>query len=81
MAYVTSQTHSSVEKGIKIVGIGQRNLRVIEVDENFAMIPEKMEQQIKKDLDEGYIPFFACATIGTTSSNAIDPVRAIGRNT
>ncbi len=78
VAYVTSQTHSSVEKGIKIVGIGQRNLRVIEVDENFAMIPEKMEQQIKKDLDEGYIPFFACATIGTTSSNAIDPVRAIG---
>ena len=78
VAYVSTQTHSSAEKGIKIAGIGVNNLRVIDVDENFAMIPEKLEEQIKNDIDEGFIPLFACATIGTTSSNAVDPVRAIG---
>lgn len=76
--YVSSQTHSSAEKGIKIAGVGIENLRVIDVDENFAMIPEKLEAQIRKDVDDGFIPFFVCATIGTTSSNAVDPVRTIG---
>lgn len=77
-AYVSSQTHSSAEKDIKIIGVGTENLRTIEVDENFAMIPAKLEAQIKEDIENGYIPFFVCATIGTTSSNAVDPIRAIG---
>lgn len=78
VAYISSQTHSSAEKDIKVIGVGTQNLRTIEVDENFAMIPEKLEAQIRKDLEEGYIPFFVCATIGTTSSNAVDPIREIG---
>ncbi len=78
VAYISSHTHSSVEKGIKIAGIGVNNLRIIAADENQAMIPEKLEEQIQKDIEEGFIPFFTCATIGTTSSNAVDPVRAIG---
>lgn len=78
VAYTSSQTHSSAEKGIKIVGVGIQNLRMIDVDENYAMIPEKLEAQVKEDIEKGFIPFFACATIGTTSSNAIDPVRKIG---
>ncbi len=78
VAYISSQTHSSAEKDIKVIGVGTQNLRTIEVDENFAMIPEKLEAQIRKDLEEGYIPFFVCGTIGTTSSNAVDPIREIG---
>ncbi len=78
VAYISSQTHSSAEKDIKVVGVGTQNLRTIEVDENFAMIPEKLDAQIRKDLEEGYIPFFVCATIGTTSSNAVDPIREVG---
>lgn len=77
-AYVSSQTHSSVEKAIRIAGIGQENLRIIEVDDAFAMQPELLEQQIDLDKKAGLIPFFACATIGTTSSNGMDPVRKIG---
>jgi aromatic-L-amino-acid/L-tryptophan decarboxylase len=78
VAYVSSQTHSSLEKAIKMAGIGSENLRVIDVDEQYAMRSELLEKQIQKDRTEGFQPFFVCATIGTTSSNAIDPVRQIG---
>ena len=78
-AYVSTQTHSSVEKAIKIAGIGVENLRLIDVDENFSMVPEKLKAQINRDRQEGYLPFFVCGSIGTTSSNAIDPILEIGR--
>lgn len=79
VAYVSTQTHSSVEKGVKIAGIGSQNLRPIDVDNHFAMRPNVLAEQIKKDRSAGLIPFFVCATVGTTSSNAIDPLPEIGR--
>jgi len=78
VVYTSSQAHSSIEKAVKIVGIGRENLRLIEVDKNFAMRPEALAAQIQRDLAEGHTPCFVCATVGTTSSNAMDPVRAIG---
>ncbi len=78
VAYISTQTHSSLEKGIKIAGIGKANLRLIDVDEKFAMRPELLEKQIKEDKKNGLIPFFVCATVGSTSTTAIDPVREIG---
>jgi aromatic-L-amino-acid decarboxylase len=77
-AYVSTQTHSSVEKAIKIAGVGRENLRLIEVDRNFAMNPDSLQEAIRKDKDAGHQPFLVCATIGTTSSNAMDPIRKIG---
>jgi aromatic-L-amino-acid decarboxylase len=77
VAYTSTQAHSSIEKAAKIAGIGSANLRAIEVDENFAMRTDALAAQIGHDQAAGKIPFFVCATIGTTSSNAIDPVRAI----
>jgi aromatic-L-amino-acid/L-tryptophan decarboxylase len=76
-AYCSTQTHSSIEKDVKIAGLGSDNLRHIEVDENFAMRPDALEQQIEKDIRAGLLPCFVCATVGTTSSNAIDPVPTI----
>jgi len=78
VAYVSSQTHSSLEKAVKIAGLGSDNLRAIEVDRNFAMRPEALARQIEADRRAGLVPCFVCATVGTTSSNAIDPVAAIG---
>jgi aromatic-L-amino-acid decarboxylase len=78
VAYCSTQTHSSIEKALKIAGIGSDNLRQIAVDENFAMRPEELARQIEADRKAGLIPFFVCATVGTTSSYAIDPVPAIG---
>jgi aromatic-L-amino-acid decarboxylase len=79
VAYVSSQTHSSLEKAIKIAGIGKNNLRLIEVDENLAMRSDLLENTIQEDLQAGLIPFFVCATVGSTSTNAIDPLLEIGQ--
>jgi len=77
IAYCSTQTHSSVEKAIKIAGLGSDNLRQIEVDKNFAMLSEALARQVERDIEAGLIPCFVCATVGTTSSDAIDPVREI----
>ena len=79
VAYCSTQTHSSIEKAMKIAGMGSDNLRAIPVDEKFAMRCEALEQQIAADVKSGLLPCFVCATVGTTSSNAIDPVREIAR--
>ena len=79
VAYASTQTHSSVEKDVKVAGIGSDNLRLIEVDQSFAMRAEALARQIAADKRAGLIPCFVCATVGTTSSNAMDPVREIAR--
>jgi aromatic-L-amino-acid/L-tryptophan decarboxylase len=79
IAYVSSQTHSSVEKAIKISGIGKDNLRLIEVDSNLAMRADSLEKAINQDLQMGFIPFYVCASVGSTSTNAIDPLSEIGK--
>ena len=78
VAYASTHTHSSLEKAAMIAGIGTENLRLIEVDANFAMKPDALTRQLESDKKAGLIPCFVCATVGTTSSNAMDPVRAIG---
>jgi aromatic-L-amino-acid decarboxylase len=78
-AYTSNQAHSSIEKAAKIAGIGRNNLRLIDVDDGFAMRADVLAQQIKADLQAGQIPCFVAATVGTTSSNAIDPLPEIGR--
>src|SRR5262249_47545550 len=78
VAYTSSQAHSSIEKAIQVAGIGKQNLRLIEVDNDFAMRPDALARYISEDRGKGLIPFFVCGTVGTTSSNAIDPIRAIG---
>jgi aromatic-L-amino-acid decarboxylase len=79
VAYSSSQAHSSIEKGVKVAGIGRANLRLLDVDETMALRPELLTRQVDDDRRAGRIPFFVAATIGTTSSNGIDPIRAIGR--
>jgi len=79
VAYASTQAHSSIEKDVQIAGLGRDNLRLIEVDEKFAMRPDALARQIEQDRQAGLTSCFVCATVGTTSSNAIDPVAEIGR--
>jgi aromatic-L-amino-acid decarboxylase len=79
VAYSSTQTHSSVEKAVKIAGLGRQNLRLIDVDDKFALRPDLLAEQVQKDRQAGLIPCYVCATIGTTSSNAIDPLPEIGK--
>lgn len=79
VAYASTQAHSSIEKAVKIAGLGRQNLRLIEVDNGFALRPDVLARQIQQDRQAGLIPCFVCATVGTTSSNAIDPLPEIGK--
>jgi aromatic-L-amino-acid decarboxylase len=78
VAYTSTQAHSSVEKAVKIAGLGWQNLRFIDVDENYAMRPARLREQIQQDRHAGLLPCFVTATLGTTSSNAFDPLPEIG---
>ncbi len=76
--YCSSETHSSIEKAVKIAGFGRENLVKIEVDREFKMQVDQLAEKIKKDIDEGAKPVCVVATMGTTSTTAIDPLREIG---
>jgi len=76
--YCSSEAHSSVEKAVKIAGLGKENLRKIPVDARFAMMPEELKKTIDADIAAGRTPLCVIAAIGTTGSTAIDPLRAIG---
>ena len=50
--YCSTETHSSIEKAVKIAGIGKKNLVKIEIDSEFRMKPEALDEAIKKDISE-----------------------------
>lgn len=77
--YCSVETHSSIEKAVKIAGIGAENLVKIRVDEKRALRPDLLETAIKSDLENGYVPLCVAATLGTTGTTAIDPVAPIGK--
>jgi aromatic-L-amino-acid decarboxylase len=76
--YASTETHSSIERAVKIAGLGAAALRKLPVDERFAMVPEELERAIARDLALGFEPLCAVATIGTTGSTAIDPLKRLG---
>ncbi len=76
--YASEHIHSSIAKAVRIAGLGEENLVLIESDESFALLPDKLERAINEDLDAGHLPLCVVAAIGTTSSTAIDPLRPIG---
>ena len=78
VAYASAQAHSSVAKAAGVAGLGRAHLRSVDVDGTYAMRPEALDQAIRADRAAGRAPCFAVATVGTTSSTAMDPVRAVG---
>lgn len=78
-AYVSEQTHSSVEKAARAAGIARENVRHIPVDDRFRMNPSALSEAIRADLAQNLQPFFVAATVGTTSTTAIDPVPSIAK--
>jgi aromatic-L-amino-acid decarboxylase len=74
VAYASAHTHSSVEKGVRVAGLRADQLRALEVDAAFALRPDALRAAVAEDRAAGRVPFFCCATVGTTSSLAIDPV-------
>jgi len=82
VAYVSTQSHSSILKAAMIAGVATSaddrvHVRHIDVDESFAMRPEALAASMREDRAAGRVPFFVCATVGTTGTTAVDPVEAI----
>lgn len=75
--YVTSQTHHCVNKAIRICGLANSKLRIIDMDDRFRMDTDKLKSQIKKDKLEGLIPFYIAASCGSTDTGAVDPLDVI----
>ncbi len=75
--YCSDQTHSSIEKAAIVLGIGQQGVRKIPSDHAFRMRADLLESAIREDRKNGWLPFCVTATVGTTSTTSIDPVRAI----
>ncbi|MEJ2855130.1 MULTISPECIES: pyridoxal phosphate-dependent decarboxylase family protein [unclassified Saccharothrix] len=75
--YVSSQTHSSIERAARMAGLGEESVRSIPVDDVLAMDVAELARQIQSDVDSGRRPVLVCATIGTTGTGAVDPVAEI----
>lgn len=75
--YASTETHSSIEKAAMTLGIGRAGVRRVATDATFAMDPDALATAISEDRATGWLPCAVVATIGTTSSTAIDPVDAI----
>ena len=75
--YCSVETHSSIEKAVKIAGLGRKSLVKIKVDNKFGLKPDILEKAIKEDVSNGFTPLCIVATLGTTGSTAIDPLKEI----
>lgn len=76
--YCTEHAHSSVDKAALMLGFGLDGIKKIPVDENFAMVPSELEKAIAEDRANGIVPCCVVATVGTTSTTAVDPIIKIG---
>jgi aromatic-L-amino-acid/L-tryptophan decarboxylase len=75
--YASTQAHMSISKAVSLLGIGRENLRLIRVDERFRMIPDALEEGMRKDKERGIVPMAVVATAGTVNTGALDPLPEI----
>jgi len=77
--YASEQAHSSAEKAAIALGLGEENVQRVPTDAAFCMESSALRQIITRDLRDGFKPLAAIATVGTTSTASVDPVREIAR--
>ncbi len=75
--YASTETHSSIEKAVRIAGFGRKNLVKCLVRDDLSLDPSDLRQRIEADLRRGYTPLAVVGTLGTTSTTAIDPLEEI----
>lgn len=78
VAYLSDQTHSSVSKGLRLIGFRHDQIIKIPTDDDFKMRTDLLEEHIQKDIAEGKKPFVVIGTLGTTNTGTIDPLSEIG---
>ncbi|MDQ3191814.1 MAG: aminotransferase class V-fold PLP-dependent enzyme [Bacteroidota bacterium] len=71
--YFTRQTHHSIDKAIRIAGLGECIIRYVPVDSYYRLNSQKLEEAIKTDRLNGLNPWMVIASAGTTDTGAVDP--------
>ncbi|KAG5744525.1 hypothetical protein H9Q69_006854 [Fusarium xylarioides] len=79
VAYLSDQTHHSVKKALRIIGIKRRQMRVVPTNGCFQMDVNALRNAIKADREAGLKPFVIVATCGTTNTGSIDPLKALAQ--
>jgi aromatic-L-amino-acid/L-tryptophan decarboxylase len=77
--YCSDQTHSSIDKSVILLGLGQSSLRKIPSDDQFRMRTDALRAAIEDDRRSGITPVAIVATVGSTSTTSIDPVDEIAQ--
>lgn len=77
VAYVSDQTHSSVAKGLRIIGIPNTRIRKIPTDNKYRMDIKELKAAVEADMANGLVPFVIIASAGTTNTGSIDPLQEI----
>jgi glutamate/tyrosine decarboxylase-like PLP-dependent enzyme len=75
--YVSTEAHHSLLKAARLCGLGTDAVHEIPVEESLRMDPEVLASRIAQDRGQGFAPFMAVATAGTTNAGVIDPLAAI----
>ena len=77
--YASDQAHSSVEKAVITLGLGERNMRRVSSDATYRMSISALRSAIEEDVRDGLLPMAVVATVGTTSTTSVDPVEETPR--
>jgi aromatic-L-amino-acid decarboxylase len=76
--FASEHAHSSLDKAARIAGLGVDSIVRVATDERYAMRPDVLEDELSAARQRGELPLFVFSTVGSTSSNAMDPLRAVG---
>lgn len=76
--YTSAEAHSSLEKAVKMAGLGKAAIRLVPTDKDHALRPSALADMMEKDRATGMVPAMVMATVGSTSVGAADPLKAIG---
>jgi aromatic-L-amino-acid decarboxylase len=77
VVYASDQAHSSVSKAALLAGFGADNLRLVDSDDDHAMRADLLAAAVRDDLAGGRVPCAVVATVGTTATTALDPLRDV----
>ncbi|RTL59054.1 MAG: aminotransferase class V-fold PLP-dependent enzyme [Sphingobacteriales bacterium] len=77
VVYASTETHSCLQKAVELLGIGSEHLRKIAVDENYQVRIDLLEEQLKQDKANGFLPFCIVGNAGTVNTGAIDDLEII----
>lgn len=77
--YTSAEAHSSLEKAVKMAGLGRASIRLVPTDANHAIDPEAFAVLVAADKAAGIKPALVMATVGSTSVGACDPLPAIAK--